>query len=85
MLNKTNFHYPAMLRVAGKNCVIIGGGAVAARKLATLLDTEANVTVVAPLFCDEVQSLPQHRAHAHQGLLQTGISAECICGYCRHR
>ena len=25
MLNKTNFHYPAMLRVAGKNCVIIGG------------------------------------------------------------
>ena len=57
MLNKTNFHYPAMLRVAGKNCVIIGGGAVAARKLATLLDAEANVTVVAPLFCDEVQKL----------------------------
>ena len=51
MLIKTNFHYPAMLRVAGKNCVIIGGGAVAARKLATLLAAEAKVTVVAPLFC----------------------------------
>lgn len=57
MLIKTNFHYPAMLRVAGKNCVIIGGGAVAARKLATLLAAEAKVTVVAPLFCDEVQKL----------------------------
>ena len=57
MLNRTNFHYPAMLRVAGKNCVIIGGGTVAARKLATLLATEAKVTVVAPLFCDEVQKL----------------------------
>ena len=55
MLNKTNFHYPAMLRVAGKNCVIIGGGTVAARKLSTLLAAEAKVTVVAPLFCDEVQ------------------------------
>lgn len=57
MLIKTNFHYPAMLRVAGKNCVIIGGGAVTARKLATLLAAEAKVTVVAPLFCDEVQKL----------------------------
>ena len=57
MLNKTNFHYPAMLRVTGKNCVIIGGGAVAARKLSTLLDAGAKVTVVAPLFCDEVQKL----------------------------
>ena len=57
MLNRTNFHYPAMLRVAGKNCVIIGGGTVAARKLSTLLDAGAKVTVVAPLFCDEVQTL----------------------------
>ena len=59
MLNKTNFHYPAMLRVTGKNCVIIGGGAVAARKLATLLDAEANVTVVAPLCLST-------GLHAHQ-------------------
>lgn len=86
MLNKTNFHYPAMLRVTGKNCVIIGGGTVAARKLSTLLDAGAKVTVVAPLFCDEVQKARLKAGmHAHQGLLQTGISAECICGYCRHR
>lgn len=59
MLIKTNFHYPAMLRVAGKNCVIIGGGAVAARKLATLLAAEAKVTVVAPLSVTRCKSSPQ--------------------------
>ena len=57
MLIDNNFQYPAMLKVAGKHCVIIGGGAVAARKLQTLLDAGARVTVVAPEFCAELQSL----------------------------
>ena len=57
MLINNNFQYPAMLKVAGKHCVIIGGGTVAARKLQTLLDAGARVTVVAPEFCAEVQSL----------------------------
>ena len=57
MLIDNNFQYPAMLKVAGKHCVIIGGGTVAARKLQTLLDAGARVTVVAPEFCAEVQSL----------------------------
>lgn len=55
MLIKNEFHYPVMLRVSGKRCVIIGGGTVAARKLQTLLDAGAQVTVVAPEFCAAVQ------------------------------
>lgn len=55
MLIKNEFHYPVMLRVAGKRCVIIGGGTVAARKLQALLDAGAEVTVVAPEFCLAVQ------------------------------
>lgn len=55
MLIKNEFHYPAMLRVAGKRCVIIGGGTVAARKLGSLLEAGANVTVIAPAFCEAVQ------------------------------
>ena len=31
-----NFAYPAMLNLRGKSCVIVGGGQVAARKLAAL-------------------------------------------------
>lgn len=57
MLTKNSFQYPAMLRVSQKKCVIIGGGKVAARKLKTLLDAGARVTVVAPEFCAEVRSL----------------------------
>lgn len=59
MLTKNNFHYPVMLNVTDKRCVIIGGGKVAARKLATLLDAGADVTVVAPDFCDELHALAQ--------------------------
>lgn len=55
MLIKNEFHYPVMLRVAGKCCVIIGGGIVAARKLQALLAAGAEVTVVAPEFSAAVQ------------------------------
>lgn len=41
-------HYPVFLRVAGRRCVVIGGGTVAARKVDSLLDAEARVVVVSP-------------------------------------
>jgi precorrin-2 dehydrogenase/sirohydrochlorin ferrochelatase len=40
--------YPMMMRLAGKLCVVIGGGAVAERKTAALLEAEARVRVVSP-------------------------------------
>ena len=61
MLTKNNFHYPAMLNVTGRRCVIIGGGKVAARKLQSLLDAGALVTVVAPDFCQEVQAIAKEQ------------------------
>lgn len=59
MLIKNEFQYPAMLRVHGKHCVIIGGGKVAARKLRSLLSAGALVTVIAPEFCEEVTLLAE--------------------------
>ena len=55
MLIENNFHYPVMLKITGKKCVIIGGGEVAARKLNTLCEAGAEVTIVAPEFCDLLQ------------------------------
>ena len=55
MLIENNFHYPVMLKLTGKKCVIIGGGEVAARKLNTLCEAGAEVTIVAPEFCDLLQ------------------------------
>lgn len=53
MLNKNSFTYAAMLNLNGRSCVIIGGGSVAARKLATLGESGAELTMVAPDFCEE--------------------------------
>jgi precorrin-2 dehydrogenase len=41
-------YYPIFLRLAGQPCVVVGGGAVAARKVDALLAAGARVTVVAP-------------------------------------
>ena len=49
-----NFSYPVMLKLKGKRCVIIGGGVVAARKLATLGEAGASVTCIAPSFASEL-------------------------------
>ena len=46
--------YPVFLRLAGARVVVVGGGKVAAAKLAGLLEAGALVTVVAPSFLPEV-------------------------------
>ncbi len=52
-----NKPYPVGLLLKGKNCLVAGGGAVGARKAATLLEHGAVVTVVSPEICPDLQSL----------------------------
>ena len=75
MLIENNFHYPAILKLKGKKCVIIGGGQVAARKLVTLCEAGANVTVVAPEFCALLKEAAQK--HSCQ-LLEDYYKAEYL-------
>ncbi|HEX2039893.1 MAG TPA: bifunctional precorrin-2 dehydrogenase/sirohydrochlorin ferrochelatase [Acidimicrobiales bacterium] len=49
--------YPVNLVVAGRRCLVVGGGRVAARKVAGLLSCGAVVHVVAPTVHDEVRAL----------------------------
>jgi len=44
--------YPIYLQLAGKRCLVVGGGKVAERKTATLLEYEANVQLVSPEVTD---------------------------------
>jgi siroheme synthase-like protein len=39
------------LSIAGRCCVVVGGGAVAARKVAALLESGATVRVISPALC----------------------------------
>lgn len=41
-------YYPMFLRVAGRRCLVVGGGQVAEQKVTALLKAEARVTVISP-------------------------------------
>jgi siroheme synthase-like protein len=49
--------YPVVLRVAGRPCLVVGGGPVAARKCAGLVDCGALVTVVAPRVDPAIEAM----------------------------
>jgi siroheme synthase-like protein len=50
--------YPVNLVVAGRRCVVVGGGSVAARKVDGLVAAGAEVVVVAPEIDDKIRSQP---------------------------
>lgn len=53
----TNY-YPAFIDLCGKNCIVVGGGKVAERKIASLLGAGANVTVISP---DLTYTIEKHK------------------------
>jgi precorrin-2 dehydrogenase/sirohydrochlorin ferrochelatase len=48
--------YPVNLVVAGRRCVVVGAGRIAARKIEPLLDAGADVLVVAPEIGAEIRA-----------------------------
>lgn len=50
-------YYMACLDLAGRSCLVVGGGAVALEKVRGLLECGARVTVVAPRIVDELHFL----------------------------
>jgi len=51
--------FPVGLVVTGRRCLVVGGGAVAARKIAGLLACGASITVVAPELHEAVRVLAE--------------------------
>jgi precorrin-2 dehydrogenase/sirohydrochlorin ferrochelatase len=49
-----------MLNVAGRMCVIVGGGSVAARKITGLLEADARVTLISPEIVEPIKNLLEH-------------------------
>src|SRR5580698_3132838 len=62
--------YMVNLSLQGREALVVGGGEIAWRKVQDLLAAKANVTVVAPEFCDGIAALAamgsigiRHRAY----------------------
>jgi precorrin-2 dehydrogenase/sirohydrochlorin ferrochelatase len=56
--------YPVMLNLEGRGCVVVGGGTVAARKVAGLLAAGAWVRVISPVLHPDLEQLAAENAIA---------------------
>lgn len=63
--------YPLFLKLKGAPCLVVGGGAVGARKAAELVEVGALVTLVSPAVADAWRDLLAHVTH-HERAFQTG-------------
>ena len=48
--------FPMFLKLAGRPCLVVGAGAVAESKIASLLEARADVRVVAPQATSKIRS-----------------------------
>jgi precorrin-2 dehydrogenase/sirohydrochlorin ferrochelatase len=58
-------YYPAYLELRGHPCVVIGGGEIAERKVTTLLEAGARVTVVSPTLTAGLAALADTHEIVH--------------------
>ena len=52
-------YYPINLDIKGRRCLVVGGGAVGTRKVHTLLQCGADVTVISPQATNELSVLAE--------------------------
>lgn len=57
--------FPINLFLSGRPCVVVGGGKVALRKIRLLLDAGAQVAVVSPEVCEELEALIEQQRVSH--------------------
>ncbi|HNZ31637.1 MAG: bifunctional precorrin-2 dehydrogenase/sirohydrochlorin ferrochelatase [Smithellaceae bacterium] len=58
-------YYPVFWEIAGKKCVVIGGGDVAERKIRRLVDCGAKVYVISPLLNEGLSLLKEKNIISH--------------------
>jgi len=58
-------YYPVFLNLSGQRCLVVGGGAVAERKVEGLLEAEASVTIVSPTLTDALERRVKEKKIRH--------------------
>ena len=75
-------YIPIFLDVTGRECVVVGGGEVAARKVESLLEAGARVTVVSPRLSPSMQTIVARGLVAHIARdYQRGDIVGCVLAY----
>jgi siroheme synthase-like protein len=81
-----NQYYPVFLSLSGRKCVVVGGGQVALRKVITLLQHGADITVISPRLCKGLREIDgtgkiqiRHRAY-QSGDMEGGYIAIIASG-----
>ncbi len=59
-------YLPIFIQIKQRPCLVVGGGSIAARKVALLRKAQANVTVVSPKLCDELKNLREEQLIQHE-------------------
>ncbi len=67
--------YPINLNIENKKCYVVGGGKIALEKILGLLEANAQVEVIAPKVCAEIEEL---FAQGKINLIRAEYSAEKI-------
>jgi len=75
-------YYPLFLHLAGRRCLVVGGGQVAEKKVESLLRAGAQVTVVSPELTPRLAALAAARTiECHQRPYMPGDLAGCFLAY----
>jgi precorrin-2 dehydrogenase/sirohydrochlorin ferrochelatase len=74
---KTLKYYPVFWNIAGKKCVVVGGGEVAERKVTRLLESGAKVFVISPQLTPGLTRLNEKNIISH---IAQEYSSEYIYG-----
>jgi siroheme synthase-like protein len=59
---QTSPYYPILLNMRGRKCLVVGGGSVALRKVQAMLENGANIEVISPTFCPELNQMAKDGA-----------------------
>ena len=70
-------YYPVFWNIAGKKCVVVGGGEVAERKVKRLLESGAEVFIISPQLTPELTRLNEESIISH---IAKEYSSEYIYG-----
>src|SRR5580700_9930981 len=75
-------YIPIFLDVTGRECVVVGGGEVAARKVESILEAGAHVTVVSPSLSPPMKAIVAQEQVTHIARdYQRGDIRGCVLVY----